>query len=404
MDARPEALAEEVRAKRYAIDNDLELLRVRVQKADPRRLANHRWLQMAAPIVAGVGAAWWWGRRRRSVSSLEQLLVKELADLYASEQLLIPALQRMSAKATNPELQAAFEGHRLETIGQVERLERVFRSVGARPKRGAYDAVAGVIAETDRLLKRKVDPDVRDAWLIASAQRIEHIEIANYGTARTFADTLAYTKAAELLQQTLEEERAADEKLTNLAERFVNPQSIRSARTALLAVSRTSRLSWAQPRPAPCRELLVSGYISRNGGIGSTMAHMGRARFRVRSTNFDQVKALALALPDVEAMSKYDGSPVLKVHGVFMAGLATHRSAEPGTLVVRVRLEEREWLLADAPEIYYVTDYYRKHPVVLVRLSGINRDALRDVLSASWRLAAAKVPQGRRPYRHAART
>lgn len=233
MDARPEALAEEVRAKRYAIDNDLELLRVRVQKADPRRLANHRWLQMAAPIVAGVGAAWWWGRRRRSVSSLEQLLVKELSDLYASEQLLIPALQRMSAKATNPELQAAFEGHRLETIGQVERLERVFRSVGARPKRGAYDAVAGVIAETDRLLKRKVDPDVRDAWLIASAQRIEHIEIANYGTARTFADTLAYTKAAELLQQTLEEERAADEKLTNLAERFVNPQSIRSARTAL---------------------------------------------------------------------------------------------------------------------------------------------------------------------------
>ncbi len=134
------------------------------------------------------------------------------------------------------------------------------------------------------------------------------------------------------------------------------------------------------------------------------MAHMGRARFRVRSTNLDQVKALALALPDVEAMSKYDGSPVLKVHGVFMAGLATHRSAEPGTLVVRVRLEEREWLLADAPEIYYVTDYYRKHPVVLVRLSGINRDALRDVLSASWRLAAAKVPQGRRPYRHAART
>lgn len=134
------------------------------------------------------------------------------------------------------------------------------------------------------------------------------------------------------------------------------------------------------------------------------MAHMGRARFRVRSTNFDQVKALALALPDVEAMSKYDGSPVLKVHGVFMAGLATHRSAEPGTLVVRVRLEEREWLLADAPEIYYVTDYYRKHPVVLVRLSRINRDALRDVLSASWRLAAAKVAQGRRPYRHAART
>ena len=233
MDARPEALAEEVRAKRVAIDNDLELLRVRVQKADPRRLANNtQWLKTAAPIVAGVAGAWWWARRRRSVSSLEQLLAKELADLYASEQQLIPALRRMSERATNPELKAAFESHRTETVAHVERLERVFRSIRRRPKTGASDAVDGVIAEAERLLKRKVDPDVRDAWLIASAQRIEHIEIANYGTARTFAETLAYTYAAQLLQQTLEEERNADEKLTLLAERFVNPQSIRDIRSA----------------------------------------------------------------------------------------------------------------------------------------------------------------------------
>ena len=227
MDARPEALAEEVRARRVAIDNDLELLRVRMQKADPRRLATAHWARTAAPIVAAVGAAWWWARRRRSVNSLEELLLKELADLYASEQQLIPALERMSAKATNPELKQAFDQHRRETVGHVERLERVFRSIGVRPRRGAYDAVAGVVAETERLLKRKVDPDVRDAWLIASAQRVEHIEIANYGTARTFAETLAYTYPAQLLQQTLEEERSADEKLTNLAERFVNLQSVR---------------------------------------------------------------------------------------------------------------------------------------------------------------------------------
>jgi ferritin-like metal-binding protein YciE len=230
MDASPETLAEEIRAKRFAIDNDLELLRVKVQKADPRRLASARWVKTAAPIVGALGAVWWWARRHRSVSSLEQLLLKQLADLYVTEQQLVPALQRMSTQATNPELKAAFDQHRAETVRHVERLERVFRSVGARPKRGAYDAVAGVIAETERLLKRRVDPDARDAWLIACAQRVEHIEIANYGTARTFADTLAHTPAAQLLQQTLEEEKSTDEKLTQLAERFVNPQSLRSAK------------------------------------------------------------------------------------------------------------------------------------------------------------------------------
>jgi ferritin-like metal-binding protein YciE len=228
MDARPEALAEEVRAKRVAVDNDLELLRVRVQKADPRRIDTARWARTAGPVLAGVGAAWLWARRRRSVMSLQQLLQKEVSDLYAIEQHLVPALERMSAKATNPELKQAFDQHRVETIGHIERLERVFRSIDAKPKRGDYDAVAGVVVEAERLLKRRVDPDVRDAWLIASAQRVEHIEIANYGTARTFADTLAYTQAAHLLQQTLDEERSTDEKLTRLAERFVNLQSIRT--------------------------------------------------------------------------------------------------------------------------------------------------------------------------------
>ena len=106
---------------------------------------------------------------------------------------------------------------------------------------------------------------------------------------------------------------------------------------------------------------------------------------------FEMVKTIGLALPGVEATTKYDGSPVLKLGGCFMAGLATHRSAEPDTLVVRAGFEEREWLLADAPEIYYVTDHYRSHPVVLVRLSRVDRDALRDLLSASWRLALAKA-------------
>jgi hypothetical protein len=105
---------------------------------------------------------------------------------------------------------------------------------------------------------------------------------------------------------------------------------------------------------------------------------------------FERVKRAGLAMAGVEATTKYDGSPVLKADGSFMAGLAMHRSAEPGTLVVRADFEEREWLLADAPAIYYVTDYYQKHPVVLVRLSHIDQDALRDLLSASCRLARMK--------------
>jgi hypothetical protein len=110
---------------------------------------------------------------------------------------------------------------------------------------------------------------------------------------------------------------------------------------------------------------------------------------------FERVKAVGLALPDVEATIRYDGSPVLKLGGCFMAGLATHASAEPDSLVVRIAVEDRAWLLADAPETYYITDYYRSYPLVLVRLSRVDRDALSDLLSVSWRLTAVKARRHR---------
>jgi hypothetical protein len=110
---------------------------------------------------------------------------------------------------------------------------------------------------------------------------------------------------------------------------------------------------------------------------------------------FDAVKAAGLALPGVESATRYDGAPVLKAGGVFMAGLATHPEAEPATLVFRIDPEERAWLLEEAPAVYYVTDYYRPHPVVLVRLSQLTRDALRDLLSASRQLALKKGRGGR---------
>ena len=109
------------------------------------------------------------------------------------------------------------------------------------------------------------------------------------------------------------------------------------------------------------------------------------------AARFETVRKLGLALPDVEATIRYDGMPVLKMGGAFMAGLAAHGSAEPDTLVVRCRLEDREALIEDAPETYYVTDYHRGHPVVLVRLSRIDQDALRDLLMGSWRLTVPKA-------------
>lgn len=111
---------------------------------------------------------------------------------------------------------------------------------------------------------------------------------------------------------------------------------------------------------------------------------------RAAGDAFEIVKAIGLTLPGVEAATRYDGSPRLKVEGMFMAGLATHPSAEPNTLVVRADVEQREALLEDAPDIYYLTDYYRKYPLVLARLTHMDRDALHDLLSVSRRLTLAK--------------
>jgi hypothetical protein len=117
---------------------------------------------------------------------------------------------------------------------------------------------------------------------------------------------------------------------------------------------------------------------------------------RQAPNTFDVVKRIGLTLPGVEAATRYDGSPVLKLAGVFMAGLATHSSAEPNTLVVRADLEERESFIEDAPETYYLTEYYRPYPLVLVRLERVTRAALRELLSLSHRLTLPKTRLRRR--------
>ena len=110
---------------------------------------------------------------------------------------------------------------------------------------------------------------------------------------------------------------------------------------------------------------------------------------------FDRVRQIGLTLPGVDADIRYDGSPRLHVGGCFMAAIAAHPTAEPDTLVVRTTIEERELLLQDAPDIYYVTDSYRPHPVVLIRLARIDREALREMLALSRRLTLPKVRRSR---------
>jgi ferritin-like metal-binding protein YciE len=232
MDSSPDLLAENIRAKRQAIDEDLRLLRGKLRNADPRNRVDARQLAgRVLPLVAGTAALWAWNRHRRRIHSLDQLLIHGLTGLYRTERRLVPVLERMGAQSSNDELARAFAQHRLETEGHLDRLHRVFRSVGARPRRGSSSPVAAIVADGERLLSRHAaDRDVRDAWLIATAQRLEHFEIASYATVQRYAEMLGFTLAAQLLQQTLEEELAADEKLTHLAERFVNPQSIRASR------------------------------------------------------------------------------------------------------------------------------------------------------------------------------
>jgi ferritin-like metal-binding protein YciE len=157
--------------------------------------------------------------------SLDDLFHEQLQDLYDAEHRLTEALPKMVDAAHNPELKQAFDQHLSETRGQVGRLEEVFRILGREPKRSTCDAMKGLISEGDHVLSATGNADVKDAALIAAAQRVEHYEIAGYGTVRTLATRLGHHRIAELLQETLDEEGNADKILTEVAESSVNVQA-----------------------------------------------------------------------------------------------------------------------------------------------------------------------------------
>jgi ferritin-like metal-binding protein YciE len=153
-----------------------------------------------------------------NLQSLDKLFIHELKDLYSAENQLLKALPQMAKAASSDELRQGFEHHLEETKEHVKRIEQIFEDLEGSPSGEKCAAMEGLIHEGEEIIEMNGDAAVKDAALIGAAQRVEHYEIAGYGTARNFAQHLGNDKAAKLLQQTLDEEGQTDQKLTKLAE------------------------------------------------------------------------------------------------------------------------------------------------------------------------------------------
>ena len=160
------------------------------------------------------------------LDSLQKLFVEELRDVYNAEQQLLKALPKMAKSASSDELKQAFEDHLGETKEQVERLEQIFKELNEKAKGKTCHAMKGLVEEGSEILEEDGEESVLDAGIIAAAQKIEHYEIATYGTLRTWANLLGQDDAAEMLQQTLDEEGDTDKRLNELAEDIVNPEAL----------------------------------------------------------------------------------------------------------------------------------------------------------------------------------
>jgi ferritin-like metal-binding protein YciE len=160
------------------------------------------------------------------LDTLKTLYINELRDLYNAENQLVKALPKMAKGASSEELQDAFEKHLEQTKTHVERLEEVFEEIGEKPKGKTCKAMKGLIEEGSEILDEDGEESVLDAGIIVAAQKVEHYEIAGYGSVRTFAQLLGKDRSADLLQTTLDEESEANELLNKLAEDIVNPEAL----------------------------------------------------------------------------------------------------------------------------------------------------------------------------------
>ena len=163
-----------------------------------------------------------------TLDNLDTLLLHQLQDLYSAEEQIIAALPQMAEAASTTALKSAFRTHLSETQQQKKRLEQIFSLLGHEAQSESCEAMEGLISEGQEIMNLEGDPMVKDAALIAAAQRVEHYEMAGYGSARTFAQYLGQDEVARLLQETLDEEGATDHKLTDLAEQFINAKASRA--------------------------------------------------------------------------------------------------------------------------------------------------------------------------------
>jgi ferritin-like metal-binding protein YciE len=164
----------------------------------------------------------------QGTKTMKDLFEAELQDTYSAETQLVKALPKMAKNANNAELRSAFEQHLTETQNQISRLEQVGQKLGIKMTSNTCEAMEGLVEEGEEVIKEGYEADVLDAALIASAQKVEHYEIASYGTLCAFAKQLGHQDIASLLHQSLEEERRTDEKLTRLAESRVNTQATKA--------------------------------------------------------------------------------------------------------------------------------------------------------------------------------
>jgi ferritin-like metal-binding protein YciE len=175
------------------------------------------------------------------IETMEDLFIEQIQDLYDAEEQLVKALPKMAEAATSSDLRSAFEEHLKQTKGHVQRLEQVFSEAGKNPGGQTCEAMEGLIDEGEEMIDDIEESALRDAGLIAAANRVEHYEIAGYGTARTMADALGLTKSASLLQQTLDEEKRADEKLVEIAEQKVLQEAMQVGGKTRTGKTRTAR-------------------------------------------------------------------------------------------------------------------------------------------------------------------
>ena len=159
------------------------------------------------------------------METFSQLFEETLKDIYYAEKAILKALPKMAKKASSKKLEAAFTKHQKETERQVDRLDQVFDMVGKRASGKDCPAIDGIIEEAEELMKEARDDTIRDAAMVAAAQAVEHYEISRYGTLVAWAEKMDMNDAAELLEATLEEEKATDEKLTELAQSEINVQA-----------------------------------------------------------------------------------------------------------------------------------------------------------------------------------